>query len=223
MNTNSAFALKPFKSADPRHPVDLYITASLDLANLTSGTYYFNVKNNFDYIKTKSRNTLIPIDDETIISEVVVYADNAIQTQPEEKVMIKIGGSLGPEEYTNNPVAVPWAGSSGLTPATPPYWSWSPLSTEEINKGVVNYFGHEGGHFPYYYDLKGDPDNSDLYRYLAMDLYVENQPFVRKPLDIETRRNILRQRRMRQYMPQEEPLFLSGKITVTLKLYPKFQ
>jgi hypothetical protein len=233
MNSNGNSVNKSFKQHITTHPADLYISASLDLTGLGVGTYYFNNKNNFEYLTTHSNTSLIPIDDSYILSEVLVYTEPpAVLLDPELDVIMNIGGSLGPLTsipYTQQPVAVPWAGSNGLLPPSPPEWSWSPLSVDDINRGVVNYFGHEGGHFPYYTDLNGDPDPINKYRYLAIDIGIPDLGNVQssEPSLRNKNRNMLKAkskaRRNRQPRLVGNPVFESGKITVTLKLYPKFQ
>lgn len=205
---------KAFKTNLPSAAPYYYITASLDLTGLPLGSYYLNYDNNLSYANVRDYSNYVTIDDNLVISEVVVYSDPEI-TQLAPVVSFLIGGSKGPVGY--NPVAVPWAGAAGLPAATPPYWSWSYLVADDINSGAVNYFGHEGGHYPYYYDLNGDPDNSNSYKYLTLD--------ITNTLVTSSLPNVVRAPRSlyRGVLPIGPPAILEGRITVVLKVYPKFQ
>lgn len=207
---------KAFKTNLPSAAPYYYITASLDLTGLPKGSYYLNYDNNLSYANVRDYSNYVTIDDNLVISEVVVYSDPEI-TQLSSPVSFLIGGSKGPVGY--NPVAVPWAGVAALNAAVPPYWSWSYLGADDVNSGAVNYFGHEGGHYPYYYDLNGDPDNLNSYKYLTLDITDVPPPSPSNLPNMAPAPKSL----YRGVLPIGPPVIIEGRITVVLKVYPKFQ
>jgi hypothetical protein len=216
---------KVFKTNLPPAAPYYYITGSLDLTGLTYGNYYFNLDNNFLYGSHRDYSRYLTLGDNLIISEVVVYSDPSILLLNEDApVSFLIGGSSGPfgsmDPIDTRSVVVPWAGMAGLPAAVPPEFSWSPLSVDDINLGAVNYFGHEGGHFPYYTNLNGDPDTSNRYRYLTLTIS-EGVESVSSSSEPSTSRK--RKKLSRGILPVGDSLFHDGRITVSLKVYPKFQ
>jgi hypothetical protein len=182
MNLSGIGINKTFKTILPPGSPYFYINASLDLANAVyDGTYYFNLENNYSYAKSPSNYGQYHIlNDNVIISEVVVKTNPDILTVDDEKTFFEIGGAA---DYSS-PVSVLWAAPAAFGPWNyPPSWNGAPyfngypLTESQMNAGSVNYFGHEAGHFPYfkkYNQANPNPatalvdDASKNYKYLAV-------------------------------------------------------
>ena len=184
MNFSGFGINKAFKTGiDPKKPY-YYITASLDLSGAVfGGTYYFNQDNNFTYSVVRDYAQYVVIDENSIIGEVAVYANSELisstYAQDEEKdIYLSIGGA----KSTSDPVSVYWAAPAGFGPYTiedlpGPFYNGYPLTLDEVNAGPVNYFGHEGGHFPYDRDNEYKVDSSKKYKFLAVTISDESPDF----------------------------------------------
>jgi hypothetical protein len=194
---------KVYKSGvEPDQPY-YYINASLDLSGRARGTYYFNQDNNFDYALNRSYNRYILVDSNMLIGEIAVYANNdLVDVDAETPVDILIGGAEAPSQ--NGQVVVPWAAPMGSVPGVGDI-----LSSSDINAGSVHLYGREGGHTPF-------ASSPNSYKYLAISL----DPF------LEAERSSLPKRSKRQMyrgLPSGDPVFLEGKVSVSIKVYPKIQ
>jgi hypothetical protein len=202
---------KTFKAGEGSAPPYYYISASLDLANaVDGGTYYFNYDNNYDYASLREYNKYIVVDENVLIDEVVVYANNDLvpmSEDPENVVNIWIGGAAHPS--VGGGVQVLWAAPAGDAPGV-----GNGFTHSEINAGSVHLYGHEGGHHPY-----GVPD-SDTYKFLALEVNPSrglSEPRVMSRAD---------KRRIRangRSLPVGPVVLSEGKVTVVLKVFPKFQ
>lgn len=219
---------KTFKAGgNPAQPY-FYISATLPMAGAVSGgTYYFNADNSLAYAQDRDYSRFILVDDSLVISEVVVFADNEIVTTDDATINFLIGGAnkLDPVEPY---VKVPWAAPAGNPAAVPPGFSGGLVNQDDINLGTVNYFGHEGGHFPYFRDPgtfpPGPPvppstDLSKDYKYLAVTVDPANAP-VFSALQAEQKR---KRKEIVRALPSGEKVVDSGHLTVVLKVYPKSQ
>jgi hypothetical protein len=252
MNLSANGINQTFKTGtEPKSPY-YYLTASLDLAGLAYGTYYFNFDNDFAYASDPTYRKFVSVDENVVLSEVTVYTNPPLET--ESGVVFHIGGAAN----TNGaPVKVDWAAPAGYGPVSPPGYSGAFLSVAELNEGSVNYFGHEGGHFPYYTDNEMKEDLSNAYRYLAVtlepaedvaksvapaaakvvsapaqDLFsrlAERAKSVRYPrvLTMAARSHAASQKKMTRRVPRALPggpsVIDQGRLTVILKVYPKDQ
>jgi hypothetical protein len=135
-----------------------------------------------------------------------------------DDVQITIGGAVN---NTTSPVVVPWAAPAGSGPESPPNFVGGPLTVDEINAGPVNYFGHEGGHFPYF-ENNSVPDLSTGYKWLAITISNNNIQNLGLPQRRLTRYQRQLSRRPRA-LPVGESVIEQGVVTVVLKLYPKQQ
>jgi hypothetical protein len=202
---------KTFKAGEGSMSPYYYISASLDLANaVDGGTYYFNYDNNYDYASLREYNNYIVVDENVIIDEVVVYANNDLVSSsedPEDVVDISIGGAAHPS--VGGGVQVLWAAPAGDAPGL-----GALLSHSDVNAGSVHLYGHEGGHHPY------DFPNSNIYKFLALQ--------VNPSVGLSEPRVISRadKRRIRAHgrsLPVGPVVLSEGKVTVVLKVFPKFQ
>lgn len=207
---------KVFKTGQPPAPAYYYVSASLDLSGaVQNGTYYFNYDNNYNYASVRDYSNYVVVDENVIISEVVVYANNDIisaSSDPEDTPNFLIGGAAAPA--VGGPVEVAWAAPAGSAPGV-----GSDFSLAELNAGSVHLFGHEGGHHPY------DIPNSTTYKFLAIT--VDPIPVgpgserkVAQPVSRSERRKL---KLIGKSLPVGVKSVEEGKITVVLKLYPKFQ
>jgi len=208
---------KVFKTGIPPSPPYYYIQASLDLSGRSSGTYYFNTDNNYSYDTIRDYPNFITIGDNVIISEVLVYSSpTLVAADPFAAISLTVGGAAN---ATTSPVVVPWAAPAASAPVSPPGFVGGPLSISEVNGGSVNYFGHEGGHFPYFRNQNIPPvtDFSTEYRFLAVTISSSTQNSL-----LQTERTRRRQLRGRS-LPTGDVVIESGSITVVIKVYPKEQ
>lgn len=165
MNLSGNGINQTFKTGmEPKAPY-YYVTASLDLTGLAYGTYYFNFDNDFAYASDPNYHKFVSIDENVMLSEVTVYTNPPLET--DSTVVFRVGGAAN---TVGAPVQIDWAAPAGYGPVAPPGYSGSMLSAEELNAGSVNYFGHEGGHFPYFTDNEMKEDLSNAYRFLAITL-----------------------------------------------------
>ncbi|NDB36254.1 MAG: hypothetical protein EB023_13170, partial [Flavobacteriia bacterium] len=106
---------KAFKTGqDPEQPY-YYVNASLDLSGRASGTYYFTQDNNYDYAFNRSYNRFVILDNNALISEVSVFANNdLVDADPENAALFWIGGAPAPSAMDQ--VVVPWAAPAGSAP-----------------------------------------------------------------------------------------------------------
>lgn len=213
---------KTFKAGgDPADPY-LYLSGTLDLSGaVDGGTYYFNLDNNFDYASNPDYGRFIIVDHTSIISEVIVYSnDDLVAVDPNNLPTLRIGGA-NRQDVVEPYVKVPWGGPSGLLPVAPPSFSWDDLELADVNEGAVNYFGHEGGHFPYFEDLDSNPDPSNSYRYLAVTVNWENAAAASRSLSEEAKQRKKRLMVRPRSLPVGEKVIQSGNLSVVLKLYPQ--
>lgn len=200
-----------------------YIQASLDLSGRSAGTYYFNYDNNYAYATAPDYKNFVLVDDNVILSEVLVYSSpDLVATGP--SVLLTVGGAAS----TSTPVVVPWAAPAGEAPVAPPDFVGGPLTVSQVNAGAVNYFGHEGGHFPYFLNRATPPveDLSTGYRYLALTVTTGIQEVLGEPesADDRSRRAAARAARRRPRLLPSGPVVIeSGSINVVIKVYPKEQ
>lgn len=180
MNLSGIGINKTFKTIIPPGSPYFYLNASLDLSNAVyDGTYYFNLENNFNYAKSPSSYGQYHIlNDNVIISEVVVKTNPDLLTVDDNNTFFEIGGAA---DYAS-PVSVYWAAPAGYGPynypslgAGQPYFNGYPLTESQVNGGSVNYFGHEAGHFPYFKKFNQSngslvDDASKNYKYLAVTI-----------------------------------------------------
>jgi hypothetical protein len=222
MNFSGSGNNKAFKIAnDPAAPY-YYLSGTLDLAGaVAGGTYYFNLDNSTEYAFNRDYNRYLMVDDANLISEVIVYADEDIIPAEGESPEFLIGGADkmdADEPY----VKVPWAAPAQSAPAVPPAFVGDVVTWEEVNAGTVNYFGHEGGHFPYFENLSSAPDLSKRYKYLAVTVNPDALLAARaKELQGDAKQR--KKKKLYRGLPEGAPVVLEGKLTVTLKIYPKAQ
>lgn len=171
-----------FTNGVPPQAPYYYITAHLDLTDVKLPatqtqrlTYYFNKDNNLSYLdSTVSPNyhNFHMISSNAVIGDVVLYSNSDLvegSGAPGNGVGYEVGGAdldetkLQPE--VANPVVALWSGPTGYTKGQ--------VNTDDINTGVICFYGHEGGHDPDVHD-----DDVDTYRYLALTLkpYVSPSP-----------------------------------------------
>jgi hypothetical protein len=202
---------KVFKTGVSPAPAYYYVSASLDLSGtVENGTYYFNYDNNYDYASVRDYNNYVVIDENVIISEVVVYTNNDIVGDGGPRLDFIIGGAAHPS--VGGGVKVLWAAPAGSAPGI-----GSDLTSSEMNAGSVHLFGHEGGHHPY------DQPNADTYKFLAIQV----NPSIGGPTSGKSRLVLRSERRklklIGKSLPVGDKVVEEGKVTVVLKLYPKFQ
>jgi|688.fasta_scaffold174294_2 hypothetical protein len=197
---------KTFKSGqDPEQPY-YYVSASLDLSGRASGTYYFTQDNNYDYAFNREYKRFIILDNNALISEVSVFANNDLVEADGETPQFWIGGAPAPSATSQ--VMVPWAAPSGDAPGL-----GSLMDSSDINAGAVHLFGHEGGHEPYYVS----PNN---YKYLAISI---NPDVERGPGQERSSLPKRSKRQLHRGLPEGDPQLLEGKVSVSIKVYPKIQ
>lgn len=251
MNLSGIGINKTFKTILPPGSPYFYINASLDMANAVyDGTYYFNLENNYNYAKSPSNYGQYHIlNDNVIISEVVVKTNPDILTVNDESTFFEIGGAA---DYSS-PVSVMWAAPAAFGPwnyspsfAGAPYFNGYPLSESQLNSGSVNYFGHEAGHFPYFKKYNQATgllvdDSSKNYKYLAVTVkedlpnypvLVDNNLLLDDSKDdsvvevfeersVKSSRSGRERKRMGRGLPVGEKAVLSGVLNVSLKVYKK--
>jgi hypothetical protein len=201
---------KVFKTGSLPAPPYYYVSASLDLTGAVyGGTYYFNFDNNYEYASVRDYSNYVVADENVIISEVVVYTNQDVVAVDSENLDIAIGGAAHPS--VGGGVQIKWAAPSGNAPGM-----GGNFTESDLNAGSVHLFGHEGGHHPY------DQPNSNTYKFLALQIVgVDNEnPEAPRVLSRAERRKAKLQGRA---LPAGLQAIEEGKITVVLKLYPKFQ
>lgn len=187
-----------------------YVRASLDLAGaVDGGVYYFNHDNNFNYASVREYNNYVVIDENSIIGEVVVYSNNDfVAADAENAPEFAIGGAAHPS--VGGGVQVRWAAPAGSTPGL-----GADLTMNEVNAGSVHLYGHEGGHWPY------NQPNANTYKFLAVEVNPgQLAPQAGRDLTRSEKRKI---RRIGRSLPVGNLAVEEGKLTVVLKVYPKFQ
>lgn len=216
---------KTFKAGgDPLAPY-YFLSASLNLAGaVDGGTYYFNLDNSLEYAFDRDYSRFIIVDETSLISEVIAFAeDDLIPVDPMGDVELLIGGAdrLDADEPW---VKVPWAAPAQSPAAVPPSFVGDVVTTDEVNAGVVNYYGHEGGHFPYFTDKDNNPDLSQRYKYLAVtvnpgSLSARMAAAKAKQADPNARKK--RTLGASRGLPRGEAVISQGSLKVLLKIYPK--
>lgn len=203
---------------EPKAPY-YYITASLDLTGCTNGTYYFNAENSLSYANDPNFSKFIIVNENVVISEVAVYTNPALVLNEEVKeCAFTIGGAAN---HSTSPVVVPWAAPAETPPGVPPAFSGEALTADQLNAGSVNYFGHEGGHFPYFYNGVADDPSHD-YRFLAITIDSDLQfTGLNEKLLARSKRRA-RARGLRS-LPSGPVVVEEGRVSVVLKVYPKEQ
>lgn len=212
---------KVFKvSGDPAAPY-YYLSGTLNLAGaVTDGTYYFNLDNSLEYAENRDYNRYIMVDENALISEVIVFSDeDIVPVDGEEGSLNFLIGGADKMNALDSSVVIPWAAPAGSAPVAPPGFVGDAVSWEEVNAGTVNYYGHEGGHFPYFEDA-GSPDLSKRYKYLAVTV---NKTPRSLPEPEGSGKGVRQKKRVYRGLPEGNPVVLEGKISVILKIYPKSQ
>jgi hypothetical protein len=214
---------KTFKAGGDPIPPYFYLNASLDLAGaVDGGTYYFNLDNSLAYGVDRDYSRFVLVDDTMVISEVIAFADDDLVAVNEAPVDLLIGGADrldAVEPY----VKVPWAAPAQSGPVLPPGFNGEAVTIADVNNGTVNYYGHEGGHFPYFLDSLGNPDLSKRYKYLAVTV---NPDSVRSRVAAESQELKARKKRLGpvlRSLPSGPAVIESGRLTVILKIYPKIR
>jgi hypothetical protein len=118
MNLSGLGLNKAFKSGiDPKKPY-YYISGSLDLSGAVfGGTYFFNFDNDFKYASLRDYANYITIDENSVISEVLVYSDPDMEAEDlQSDVYLAIGGADQSAPVPNNSVKVWWAAPAGFGP-----------------------------------------------------------------------------------------------------------
>jgi hypothetical protein len=215
---------KTFKAGgDPMAPY-YYISATLPMEGAVStGTYYFNADNNLGYAENPDYSRYIILDDSVVISEVVVFSDDDLISATGGTVQLLIGGA---DKNSLQPyVKVPWAAPPGAAVVPPPGFTGGSLTLDQANSGSVNYFGHEGGHFPYFLNKALPPvqDLSNNYKYLAVTVNPQLLAGSELPLSNNSGRQPRQRRSYPRSLPTGTTAIASGHLTVVLKVYPKTQ
>jgi hypothetical protein len=146
-----------------------YITASLDLSGALNGeTLYFNLDNNLNYIVNRDYKRYIILTQDTIVSEVIAWADPIILSSEitANGPIFNIGGA----ETLKTPVVVPYAAPIAFGPKVPPEFSGAPVDLISLNVKTINYFGHSAAKFPYGVTNDSDPDLRTNLNYLAITI-----------------------------------------------------
>jgi hypothetical protein len=218
---------KTFKAGGDPLPPYYFLSASLNLAGaVDGGTYYFNLDNSLEYAFDRDYSRFVIVDETSLISEVIVFAeDDLVPVDPDGEVDLLIGGADRLD--TVEPwVKVPWAAPLQSAPVPPPGFVGDVVSIDEVNAGVVNYYGHEGGHFPYFVDQDDNPDLSQRYKYLAVTInpgsLLARQAAAKaaaKAADPNARKK--RTLGMPRGLPRGDAVILQGSLKVLLKIYPK--
>jgi hypothetical protein len=218
---------KTFKAGgDPLQPY-YFVSASLNLAGaVDGGTYYFNLDNNLEYAFDRDYSRFVIVDETSLISEVIAFAeDDLVPVNPEADVQLMIGGA--DRLNTDEPwVIVPWAAPPQSAPVPPPGFVGDVVSIDDVNAGVVNYYGHEGGHFPYFTNLASNPDLSQRYKYLAVTVNPaanEARKAAVAAAKAQADPNARKKRSlgMPRGLPQGTAVIAQGSLKVLLKIYPK--
>jgi hypothetical protein len=190
---NTIFNLPYRSNLAPKNPYR-YLTASLDLAGAINGdTLYFNLDNNVDYLTNRDYARYIILTQESIIDEVIAWADPVVvaQTTPNGP-LFNIGGA----ETLSSAVAVPYAAPIGFGPKIPPQFSGAPVNLASLNAKSINYFGHAAAKFPYGKTNALVVDPRTNLNYLAIT--VTNPD-----------------------LPAQTPIVESGMVHVQLRVFPK--
>jgi hypothetical protein len=146
-----------------------YITASLDLSGALNGeTMYFNLDNSFEYIVNRDYKKYIILTQDTIVNEVIVWADPVILSSEvtANGPIFNIGGA----ETLKTPVVVPYAAPIAFGPKVPPQFSGAPVDIDSLNAKTINYFGHSAAKFPYGVTNNYVPDSRTNLNYLAITI-----------------------------------------------------
>jgi len=237
MNLNANGLNKTFKTGTEAKAPYYYLTGSLDLSGCSLGTYYFNSDNDFSYANDPIYRRFISVDENVVLSEVTVYSNPPLAVEGEIDLLVRIGGAAN---TTTSPVVVNWAAPAGNAPVLPPGYSGAPLTVAQVNSGSVNYYGHEGGHFPYYTDDSSAEDLSEGYRFLAITLEEDEGKAVDEPdqkallqegkslSDLIGRARLSAQPKRKgkgpfRQFPSGNSVISEGRVTVVLKVYPKDQ
>jgi hypothetical protein len=196
-----------------------YISAHLDLsgtvvpsANLT---YYFNKDNNLDYLNpllADSYHNFHTIDANAVIGDVVLFSNPDLNA---DGIGFQVGGAIFGED-----VHAIWGGPTGYTAGE--------VTADDVNTGVICYYGHEGGH-----NVEEDPSNGMDHKYLAVTLIDNrgvkrnNKPFARsaedQPVIVDETLASIRSRKRKQVRSVVTPDIASGTLYVVIKVYPKSQ
>lgn len=116
MNLSGIGINKVFKSGvEPGKPY-YYVSGSLDLSGAVyGGTYFFNFDNNLSYATTRDYSNFIVVDENSVISEVLVYTHPDIDAVNPSSTYLAIGGA----DYNgvpDNSVKVWWAAPPAFGP-----------------------------------------------------------------------------------------------------------
>jgi hypothetical protein len=203
---------KVFKTGVSPAPAYYYVSASLDLSGaVENGTYYFNYDNNYEYASVRDYSNYVVVDENVIISEVVVYANNdVIEADGVSQLNFVIGGAAHPS--VGGGVNVYWAAPAGSAPGV-----GNVFTLGELNAGSVHLFGHEGGHHPY------DQPNANTYKFLAIQVDPNLEAPGSNKSKVLSRTEKRKLKLIGKTLPSGMKVVEEGKVTVVLKLYPKFQ
>lgn len=183
-----------------------YINASLDISLLaveagSSVTLYFNKDNNYDYLDTILGQTytgFYPLEDNSVIGEVVVYSNPDV-VPAVSGMLFNVGGAAS----LTTPVIDTWGGKTG--------YSAGLLDADDINSGSICYYGHEGANFSL---AEG--------KFLAVTISRPAALLSQSELQAraKSKKSLRKGRAVRQVV---DPAVTSGVIHVVVKVYPKFQ
>lgn len=215
---------KTFKAGGVPDDPYYYVQGTLDLAGaVDGGTYYFNLDNSFEYaLSNQTYGRYLIIDQTMLISEVIVFSnDDLLPVDPLNSPDLRIGGAdrFDPVEPY---VKVPWAAPAGEPPVPPPGFVGGDLTLDDVNNGAVNYFGHEGGHFPYNEDLDAKEDTSVRYKYLAVTVNPQTAINNAEALTEQARSKARQKKAFKaRALPTGSKVIESGHLSVILKIYPQ--
>lgn len=215
---------KSFKAGGDPSPPYFYLNASLDLSGaVDGGTYYFNLDNNLAYGVDRDYSRFVLVDETMLISEVIAFSDDDLVPVDENATVDLLIGGADKLDAIEPYVKVPWAAPAQSGPVIPPGFNGDVVSLDDVNNGTVNYYGHEGGHFPYFINQDNDPDTSKRYKYLAVTVNPES---ARSRVKAESEETKARKKRLGaplRSLPSGPAVILSGRLTVILKIYPKLR
>lgn len=254
MNTSGNSYNKTFRATSNHSEPYYYISAYLDLSGLYTGAItssnpyiiYFNKENNYNYLDSSQHpdpdnyGGFYPIDDNSVIGEVVVYANPDLEYSGIlSNVEFIVGGAYKPSiALDSSPIdAVErqsldvWGGPSGNTPGS--------ISASQLENAQECWYGRTPE-----YPTTGENYNPEwgTRKFLALK-YVLSEPvtgpsdivvnseqkkiklFKQKARDRVIRPRVIYQRpssRNFRSLPGEDE-FLAGRLYVVVKVYPKFE
>lgn len=117
-----------------------YISAQLDLSgkNAKNKIYYFNKDNNFAYMSVRDYAGYYKIDENSVISEVVVYCSpDFAYSGTLSNLRFRVGGAYAPAvtSVLADPAIQVWGGPTGNVPG--------PVSVAQLENAQSCHFGQE--------------------------------------------------------------------------------